>query len=188
MDAAPPFRMDESIGNERRWSQVTLTRLQREGITARNITDPDSAAYLASVDLYHQGDATNVPTHQLDTRHVTSDQGKFVKKKTFSAGMFPGRTVAAQKKMQGNFANDLATRCHAEHAAAMSASGDDTGKANKRVMIAKEAIIPCYQRNHGGCRRKSQVCKPRRHPTGSAKVRTCLMTSKSNQTKKTSSS
>ena len=85
--------------------------------------------------------------------------GKSVKKKIFSAGMFPGRTVAAQKKMQGNFANDLATRCHAEHAAAMSASSGDTGKANKRVMIAKEAIISCYQGNHEGCRRKSQVCK-----------------------------
>ena len=157
------LRMDESIGNDRRWSRETLTRLQTEGITARNIiTDPDSAAYLASVDLYHQGDATNVPTHQLDTRHVTSNQRKFIKKKTFSAGMFPGRTVAAQKKMQGNFANDLATRCHAEHAAAMSASGGDTGKANKRVMIAKEAIIPCYQGNHEGCRRKSQVCKAKK--------------------------
>ena len=58
------LRMDESIGNERRWSRETLTRLQREGITARNIiTDPDSQSYLASVDLYQQGDATHVPTH-----------------------------------------------------------------------------------------------------------------------------
>ena len=154
---------DEFIGNERGWSCETLTRFQREGIKARNIiTDPDSAAYLASVDLYHQGDATYVPTHQLDTRHVTSNQRKFVKKKNFSVGMFPGRTVAAQKKMQGNFANDLATRCHAEHAAAMSASGGDTGKANKCVMTAKKAIIPCYQGNHEGCRLKSQVCKAKK--------------------------
>ena len=73
--------------------------------------------------------------------------------------MFPGRTVAAKKKMQANFANDLATHCHAEHAAAMTAPGGNTGKANIRVMTAKEAIIPCYQGNHDGCRRKSQVCK-----------------------------
>ena len=89
----------------------------------------------------------------LDTLHQTRES---------LLRMFPGRTVAAQKKMQANFANDLATRCHAEHAGAMPATGGDTWTANKRVMTAKEAIILCYQGNHDGWRRKSQVCKAKK--------------------------
>ena len=72
--------------------------------------------------------------------------------------MFPGSMVAARKKMQNIFSNDLAARCHAEHAAAMSATGGDTVWANKKVMTAKEAIITCYEGKHDGCWRKSQVC------------------------------
>ena len=96
--------------------------------------------------------------------------------------MFPGRTVAAQKKMQANFANDLATRCHAEHPAAMSATGGhgNTGKANTSVMTAKESMMDAGE---------SHWCaKPRKHPTGLAKLCNCLMTSKSNPTRKTLSS
>ena len=87
----------------------------------------------------------------LDTLHQTRES---------LLRMFPGRTVAAQKKMQANFVNDLATRCHAEHAGAMP--GGATWTANKRVMTAKEAIILCYQGNHDGWRRKSQVCKAKK--------------------------
>ena len=73
--------MATSIGNEEQWAKQGLLDLSGAGLEAEFITtDPDSSAYRAAMTLYDQGITSIEPSHLLDTRHITQNHRKFIKK------------------------------------------------------------------------------------------------------------
>ena len=99
------------------------------------------------------------PKHQLDTRHVTSNQRKFVKNTDFSYAMFGVKTVQKKKQLTSRLASDLSARCRAEHMAAIEHYGGDAGRVSSKMPHVKNAIIKCYHGQHQFCRENSFVCR-----------------------------
>ena len=150
----------DSIGDEKRWTSESLKQLQDEDrlLIRRVTTDPDSSTYKAAEERYADGDTNVKPLHQLDSRHVGNNLRKQTIQSQFSKNMFGCRTKAQSTKLQTRFANDLASRCHAEHAAAMKHHRNDASKVNDAMTTAKEAILKCYSGDHDECKKSSYVC------------------------------
>lgn len=73
--------MVKSIGDEYAWARECLEDLLKDNIEIDNlVTDPDSAAYKAAVDLYEEGKSNTEPKHFIDTRHLSENMRKNVKK------------------------------------------------------------------------------------------------------------
>ena len=156
------LKYTDVIGNEKQWASESLIKLAGDDINVHTIvTDPDSSSYRAGADLYDAGKLKTKPRHQLDTRHLSHNQRKMIKKVEFSKDMFPGTTVAEKKSNQGHFADDLASRCHAEHAAAFHELAGESSKIRRAMTYARDAIITCYQRDHSLCKKHSRICKGR---------------------------
>jgi hypothetical protein len=152
--------IEQTIGDERKWATTSLLQLENDGIIPNYVTtDPDSKAFLAAEDVFLSGPtAIHPPKHQLDTRHVTSNQRKLAKNTKFSDSMFPGRTKEIRSRNQGKFSIDISTRCHAEHKAALQRNGGDTGKTLIKLYTTKSAIVQCYTGDHSLCKLHSYVC------------------------------
>ena len=162
-DCTASLQQDESIGNERQWARESLTQLNNDNITCNIVTtDPDSSAFKAAEDLFLSGETKSPPTHQLDTRHVTSNQRKRTKDIKFSKTMFGCSTQAQRMYRQGRFSKDLGSRCQAEHDAAMIQYAGDTGKVSKHIAHVRNTIVTCYCGDHKACRRYSLVCRGRK--------------------------
>ena len=73
--------MSTSTGNEEQWAKQGLLGLSGAGLEVEFITtDPGSSAYRAAMSLYDEGVTSIEPNHPLDTRHITQNQRKFIKK------------------------------------------------------------------------------------------------------------
>lgn len=154
------LKYTDVIGNEKQYATESLMKLAADNINVHTIiTDPDSSSYRAGSDLYEAGKLKVSPRHQLDTRHFSHNQRKFVKKMDFSKKMFPGKTVAEQKTQQGRFADDLASRCHAEHSNAFVKLAGELNKIKRSMTYVRDAIIKCYEADHTLCKKHSWVCK-----------------------------
>lgn len=159
-DCTASLPQDESIGNERQLARESLRELNEDNITCHILTtDPDSSAFRAAEDLYLAGETTAPPTHQLDTRHVTSNQRKNAKNINFSKGMFGCKTVEQKKYRLGRFSKDLGSRCQAEHEGAMLHYYGDTGKVSKQMAHIRDSIVSCYCGDHKACRKYSFACR-----------------------------
>ena len=154
------LKYTDVIGNEKQWAGESLVRLANDNINVHTIvTDPDSSCYRAGSELYESNKLKVSPRHQLDTRHFSHNQRNFVKKIIFSKNMFPGKNKSEQKTQQVRFADDLASRCHAEHCSAYEKLAGELPKIRKSMTYARDAIIKCYQRDHTLCRKYSFICK-----------------------------
>ena len=159
-DCTASLTQEESIGNERQWARENILDLSKDNITCNIVTtDPDSSAFKAAEDLYLAGETVSPPTHQLDTRHVTSNQRKHIKDINFSKLMFGCNTQAERNYRQGRFSKDLGSRCQAEHQGAMIHYSGDIGKVSKQMIHIRDAIVSCYCGHHKPCRRYSFACR-----------------------------
>ena len=71
----------KSIGNKYSWAKEALTDLKEDGIEAKHFTtDPDSSAFKAAEDLYHEKITTTESEHFIDTRHLSENHRKNIKK------------------------------------------------------------------------------------------------------------
>ena len=110
------IEIHDSIGNEERWAKNCFLDLKNDGLEVGELTtDPDSSAYRAAESLYESGETKTQPIHFLDTRHVSSNQRKFVRRLAGLKEIMPTRLVKDKEKLLGRFSIDIADRCQAEH-------------------------------------------------------------------------
>lgn len=149
----------KSIGDEYSWAKEALTDLKTDNIEAKHFTtDPDSSAFKAAEDLFHENVTQTEPEHFLDTRHFNENHRKNIKKNTDINKMMPGRTKEERDKLQNNFSVDLAARCSAEFNQAIEKFGGNFQKMKNKISYICDAIPLCYTGNHEMCRRHSLVC------------------------------
>jgi len=152
--------MGDSIGNERLLAEESLRKLAERGAEVKHLTtDADSTLYQAAEYLHGTGVTSTTPIHQLDTRHLGKSQRSKVKATGFSDDVFSGRTAEDRKTQQARFADDLASRCQAEHSAAYRQSGRHRDVLKRNMTFVTDAILLCYQGDHSLCRIHSFVCK-----------------------------
>ena len=74
-----PF--DKNIGDEYSWAMEAFEDLQNDGLNVVYVTtDPDSSAYKAADDLAIKEDKTFQVHHLIDTRHMSQNHRKKMKK------------------------------------------------------------------------------------------------------------
>lgn len=151
--------MVKSIGDEYTWAKEVLTELLSENIEVDFlVTDPDSSAYRAAQDLYEEGKSQTEPEHFLDTRHVSENIRKGIKKDNNLLKAMPAKTKAKQQKLLNNFSTDIAERCNAELKQAHKKCKGDYQKLKCKVSYIVHAIVGCYMGNHDLCKKHSFVC------------------------------
>ena len=149
----------DAIGNEKRWVEECATQLHDRGLSVNLVTtDPDALAFNGAENAYRNSNMQSPPKHQMDTRHVGSNQRKLIKNTELTKEMFGVRTHAERKYLTNRFANDLAARCTAEHKASMQIYCGDAIKVSNKMPAVRDNIISCYQGDHRRCKRKSFVC------------------------------
>ncbi|KAK3595363.1 hypothetical protein CHS0354_008786 [Potamilus streckersoni] len=100
--------LQTNIGDEYTFCKEGLLHLKKtDNLEVRNITDPDTASYRASLDLRREGITETVPVNHIDTRHLAQNHRKFIKGQSKLLDLMPGRTKKLREKMQNNFALDL---------------------------------------------------------------------------------
>ena len=150
----------KSIGDEYSWAKEALTDLKADGIEAKHFTtDPDSSAFKAAEDLYHENITQTEPVHFIDTRHLSQNHRKNIKNNQQILKMMPGKTKAEKNKLLNNFAVDLAARCEAEFSKSMEKYGGNFQKVKNKMSYVCDAIPLCYMGKHERCRRHSFVCQ-----------------------------
>ena len=167
-ESAPPphectasLKVSDPIGDERALARESLLSLNDRGVTANIVTtDPDASAFRGAEDLFLEGKLRSPPKHNIDTRHMLSNQRKKTKGMTFSKTMFHGCATQRQRQRATvRFGNDLSTRCHAEHSAAVRAFEGDAGKVSGVMPKVRQAMMKCYSADHSLCAKDSYVCR-----------------------------
>lgn len=160
-DCTATIPFEKSIGDEKSWAKEVLQDLKSSNdLEVQFITtDPDSGAYLAAQELYDEGITETQPFHQLDTRHVSKNHRRFIKKHKDLPQILKGNTVKIRTKMQNLLATDLAERCHGEICKAFKMYDGDTDKIRNKLTYAADAIVECYQDWHIKCAKHSFLCK-----------------------------
>ena len=132
----------DPIGNERLRARELIANLADDGINVEIVTtNPDGSAFRGVEDAYLAGECTSPPRHQLDTRHVGSNQRKKIKNTDFSKEMFGVKKDSERKTLTSRFASDLSTRCSAEHHAAMNFYGGDVARVTKNMPLVPSNLI-----------------------------------------------
>ena len=150
----------KTIGDEYSWAKEALTDLKSDGIEARHLTtDPDSSAFKAAEDLYQEGITNTEPEHFIDTRHLSDNHRKNIKKNVKILNMMPGKTKKERESLCNRFALDLAARCNAEFKHAIEQFGGNFSKVKSKLSYICDAIPLCYMGNHKLCKNHSFVCK-----------------------------
>ena len=148
------------IGNERLRARELIADLADDGINVEIVTnDPDGSAFRGVEDAYVAGECSLPPRHQLNMRHVGSNQSKKIKNTDFSKKMFGMKKDSERKTLTSRFASDLSTRCSVEHHAAMNFYGGDVVRVTKKMPLVRLNLIQCYSGVHTLCRKYSFVCE-----------------------------
>jgi hypothetical protein len=149
----------DSIGNEGQWALECLQQLNEDGLEVKHFTtDPDISAFKPATSNFLDGKTKTKPEHLIDTRHLSENQRKYIKR-TDVVNLMPGKTVAEREKLKDRFANDCAKRCQAEFTQALAHyRGDISQVQNSRASVV-DSIILCYQGDHSQCFRNSFVCR-----------------------------
>ena len=152
--------IQQNIGDEYKWAKESLRDLkQSDNLEVRHITtDPDTASFRAAVDLKRAGITETAPENLIDTRHLTQNHRKFIKKSSVLMSLMPGRTKADKERLRNRFAVDLSKRCQAEFNSAFKKHKGDPAKVIRSTAFAVNAIVRCYQGDHSICTEKSSVC------------------------------
>ena len=152
-----PFEM--SIGNEKEWSKECLLDMKKDDLEVEFITtDPDSAAFRASEELFERNITSTRPYHLIDTRHLSENQRKFVNKSEFVNKMMPGNTKYQRDLMQSRFSIDISKRCQAEFDKSFEMHAGNIGKIIRSLSYTSEAIAACYKGDHTKCLKHSLAC------------------------------
>ena len=158
-DCSANIPMVKSIGDEYKWAKELLRDLKEDSIEVEHIvTDPDSSAYRAAQDLYEEGETQTEPEHFLDTRHVSENMRKGLKKDDTLLKAMPASTKVKRQKLLNTFSTDLTERCNAELAQATKKSDGDFSILKRKISYVVDAIIECYCGNHALCKKYSFVC------------------------------
>jgi len=152
--------MVKSIGDEYSWAKECLLDLKKDGIEVDYVvTDPDSSAYKAAKDLFKENVTKTEPEHFIDTRHLSENFRKGLKKEKNLLNIMPARTQLQRQKLLNTFATDLAERCNAEVTKSIEVHGGDFRKIRNKISYVVDAIANCYMQNHTLCRKHSFVCQ-----------------------------
>ena len=151
--------MGMNIGNEEEWARQCFQELANTGLEVEYLTtDPDSSSYRATMQLYEDGVTSTEPKHLLDTRHVSNNHRKFIKKMTELIKYIEGNTKIERQKMHQKLSVDLADRCQAEFTQAFEKFSGETSKLKSALSYTCDAIVECYHGNHDLCTMYSFVC------------------------------
>lgn len=152
--------MEQNIGDELSWAKEGMTELANDNIQVGQVTtDPDSSAYRATEQLYEHGILKNPASHFIDTRHLSENMRKTIKKNQSLLQIMPKQTKAEKTKLLHNFSIDLTDRCTAEFNQAYSQYAGDVTKMKNKLSYACDAIIGCYMGSHLLCKKHSLVCR-----------------------------
>lgn len=145
--------MVKSIGDEYSWAKECLLDLKKDGIEVDYVvTDPDSSAYKAAKDLFKENVTKTEPEHFIDTRHLSENFRKGLKKEKNLLNIMAARTQLQRQKLLNTFATDLAERCNAEVTKSIEVHGGDFRKIRNKISYVVDAIANCYMQNHTLCR------------------------------------
>ena len=152
--------LHETIGDERKWTAILVSELLKDGITPHHLTtDGDSKSFAGACDAMKSSSTEQqAPIHQVDTRHVRSNQRRHLKDTKFSAQMYPRKLKKDRDADHSVFAIDLSARCHAEHVAALKACHGDSERAIAALCNVNSAVALCYTGDHSLCKEYSFVC------------------------------
>ena len=151
--------MVKSIGDEYTWARELLLDLKKDGLEVKHIvTDPDSSAYKAAQDLYEDGDTTTEPENFIDTRHLSENMRKSVKRDKGLLQLMPEKTQKKKQTLLNNFATDLTDRCNKELVLTVKFHQGDFKKVKNRISFIVDAIGNCYMGNHTKCKKHSFAC------------------------------
>lgn len=151
--------METNIGDEEKWAEMSLKDLQNDGLEVKYITtDPDTKAYQAAEKLYKKGVTKTKPEHQIDTRHLSENHRKQIKKSNNVLKMMPGPTKAHRMYLRNRFATDLSKRCQAEFNRIHEKMGGDFTSILSHMPKCINAIKKCYFADHSFCKLYSEVC------------------------------
>ncbi len=154
---------EDVIGNEARNVEIAYRNMQKKSHTPVKVltTDGDSRA-LSGVNVVNRELGFNPVVSSRDTRHLSEDQGRFLKRQLFSKNMFPGRLKAQRDKVQKNFSDNLKRRCYGEFNIGHKVFGNDTNILKKKLNEAAEAVVECFSGHCGDkCNMRSFVCEPK---------------------------
>ena len=153
------LELDAPIGNETEMATRAILNLTQSGMQPSQIcTDGDTSAATAANILFENGRIPHLPTIQLDTRHFSRSQRRYIQRAKFSAAVFPGRTATAKKWFLHRLADDLPSRCHAEHVAAVEQFRGHPEELTRAMEQTRRAITTCYTAKHEECKLHSRVC------------------------------
>ncbi|CAC5371163.1 unnamed protein product [Mytilus coruscus] len=152
--------MVKSIGDEYTWARECLLDLKEDAIEIEHlVTDADSSAYKAALDLHNEGINNVEPENFLDTRHLSDHVRKGAKSDKTLLKVMPATTKLKRQKLLNNFSVDLTERCNKELALAYKFYAGDFFKVKNKISHTVDAIANCYMGNHARCRKNSFACK-----------------------------
>lgn len=151
----------ETIGNEEAWASEVFEGMLNEHPTVAVkyfTTDGDSRAF-SGLEKTQKHLSQVKPEHLRDTRHLTVNLRRQIKKAKFSRNMFPGPTMTLRDKQLNFFAQELSQRCAAEFQACINKVGrGDVTKLEKALSNVPRTLIQCYQGDCSQCNEYSYVC------------------------------
>ncbi|VDI21388.1 Hypothetical predicted protein [Mytilus galloprovincialis] len=114
-DCSANIPMVKSIGDEYTWARECLLDLKEDQLEIEHlVTDADSSAYKAAMDLHNEGINTVEPENFLDTRHLSDHVRKGAKSDKTLLKVMPATTKLKRQKLLNNFSVDLTERCNRE--------------------------------------------------------------------------
>lgn len=157
--------MAKSIGDEYSWARECLLDLKKDNIEVEYlVTDPDSSAYKAAQDLCEENITKTETEHFIDTRHLSDNMRKGIKKNANLLKIMPGRTKQMRQKYLNNFATDITERCSGELVKAVKQYAGDLHKVKNKISFTVDAVARCYMGDHSGCKVNSLLCKGPKKP------------------------
>lgn len=159
-DCTSNIPIEKNIGDEKEWAKRCFQDLKSDDLEINILTtDPDTSAYRAAEELRLSGITKTKPEHQIDTRHLSANHRKTLKRKAAVEQMMPDGRKTYRKKLQDRFALDVSARCTAEFESVHRGVHGDFKQLNSRISKAVEAMKMCYVGDHSLCNIQSAVCK-----------------------------
>ena len=159
-------------GDEYIWASEGIAGLLSQGCVEVKevITDPGSGAGWVGESLFKDSLMVNPTTHSLDTRHLSENIRKSMKRDDKLLQIMTKRIKAETTKILAYFALDEVDRCTVEINQAHALYVGDAAKEKNKLYHTKHALVSCYMGNHNMCKKHSIVCKWASLKTGSIKV------------------
>ena len=151
---------EASIGDESRNVELAYRAMQSTTQTAIHAitTDGDSRAASAISKVNNEMGFVE-PVNYRDTRHLSENQCRFLRKLKFSKGMFPGTHKPIRDRQQKFFALNVKRRCYGEFAQAFSKFKGNVTEIKAHLLQTTKAVLECYSGDCGdSCIKFSLLC------------------------------